>query len=660
MSSAGAIASDLQKPNFELRVDSGDILDVREFQVQERFSSLFEVQLRVVSPNPDIDFDAVLGKPALFRIQRNRLVGTLERLWRGICCRIQQVGVEDEGLSTYELTIVPTLWFLTQRRNHRIFQQLSDLEIVLKLLAEWDITPVMSVDQGAYKKRKYRVQYGESDYSFVCRLLEDAGISFYFDQVDDETKLVLNDAPQDNPPRGSLPFIERPMVDKDEEFATEVRVQQRTRPGKYTIFDHDYRRPASFKLQGTHSAGDAIEQRMERFHYVPGMSLFRSDGREPTPSADDKGSARHDEGEAARIARHRLEAKRASAKSVVMRVHALDVRTGTVLSVSDHPHRELEKPLLVVEATYEGTYDGAWKHRIEARSAALPYRPPLATEKPKADGCESATVVGPAGEEIHVDEFGRVRVQFHWDREGGMNQDSSCWIHVSQPWGGAGFGGMNLPRIGQEVIVDFLNADPDRPVIVGRVYTNLQKVPYALPANKTQSGLRSNSSPSNGGYSELMFEDSAGKELVRFQAQKDFSGLVKNDFALNIGHDRQHHVNNDDRESVTRDQYIQVGEDRLVSVGRDQIHSVKEHIIQHAQEKSLMLYAYENVLVQSVGAKEIRLKCGKSVIIMSDEHIIIQGDMVHINPSLCFADPPPPPVNEVNITPPEGFFFGAP
>ncbi|HSN98620.1 MAG TPA: type VI secretion system tip protein TssI/VgrG [Candidatus Nanopelagicales bacterium] len=659
-SSVSAFVSEVLKPNLELKVDSGDLLDVREFRVRERFSSLFEVTVVALSPNPEIDFEAVLAKPALFRVQRNRLAAQLERVWTGVCVRIQQVATDEEGLSTYELTLVPRMWFLTQRRNHRVFQQLSDLEVVLKLLGEWGIEPELRVDQGAYKKRKYRVQYGESDFSFVSRLLEDAGITFYFDQVGDESKLVLNDAPQDNPMRGPIQFIERPMVDKDLDFVTDVRVAQQTRPGKYTIFDHDYRRPSSYKLQGTSAAGNAMEQLMERFHYVPGAFLFRSDPRDATPNADDKGPARHDEGEAARIARRRLEAKRAAARAVSMRVNALDVRPGTTLTITDHPRRELEKKLLVVEAVYEGTSFGSWTQRVEARSAEAPYRPPLATKKPKADGCESATVVGPPGEEIHVDEFGRIRVQFHWDREGKMDQDSSCWIHVSQPWGGAGYGGVNLPRIGQEVIVDFLNADPDRPVVVGRVYTNLQKVPYGLPANKTQSGLRSASSPATGGYNELMFEDAAGRELVRFQAEKDFTGLVKNNAAMNIGNDRTHHVRNDDSESVGRDQTVRIGNDRLISVGRDQVHQIKRHIIQIAETGVFMVMADQDISLESLTKKEIRLTCGQSKIVMKDSEIVIQSPMVHINP----GEPPPPPCpappSEAEPLPPSDFFFGAP
>jgi type VI secretion system secreted protein VgrG len=175
-------------------------------------------------------------------------------------------------------------------------------------------------------------------------------------------------------------------------------------------------------------------------------------------------------------------------------------------------------------------------------------------------GVESATVVGPRGEEIHCDEFGRVRVHFHWDRESKMDDNSSCWIHVSHPWGGAGYGGMNLPRVGQEVLVDFLGGDPDRPIIVGRVYTNLQKVPYKLPDDKTQSGWKSNSTNNTGGYNEIMFEDASGKELLRMQAERDLNKLVKRNENITVGNSRA--------KAIGVDEAITVGNNRTKSVGQ--------------------------------------------------------------------------------------------
>jgi type VI secretion system secreted protein VgrG len=247
-----------------------------------------------------------------------------------------------------------------------------------------------------------------------------------------------------------------------------------------------------------------------------------------------------------------------------------------VVSIDDHPHAAFarRKGLLVVEARLQGTSDGEGSCDCETRSTDIPYRPPLLTPRPKTNGVESATVVGPPGEEIHTDEFGRVRVHFHWDRESRMDDKSSCWIHVSQPWGGTGYGAMNLPRVGQEVLVDFIGGDPDRPVIVGRVYTNLQKAPYTLPANKTQSGWRSNSTGGTGGYNEIMFEDARGRERVHLQAQKDYAEVIKNNQSSTVLGSRSASVTGDDGMTVGGSQSFSVGHSQSHRIGADQSSTV--------------------------------------------------------------------------------------
>ncbi|MEP7124951.1 MAG: type VI secretion system tip protein TssI/VgrG [Byssovorax sp.] len=558
--------------NLAAHIASGDALDVRRFAAEERMSSLFEVTLVALCDNPNIDFDAVVGQPASFRLDSGASTA-----WTGICKHIEQIAVEERGLSTYELTFVPTLWLLTQRRNHRMFQQMSELDIVTKLLAEWGIPTDLRIS-GVYKKRKYRVQYAESDFAFLARMLEDAGISFHFASSDAGTTLVLADAPQSSEPRSpAIPFRDQPTA-SDREHVTRVRVGQEVRPGRITVRDHDPRLPASYPLLASAAAaGSGVEGRLEQFYYEPGAFLFGTDQGESTPFADDKGKTRSDEKEGGALARRRLDAGRSGAKICVFETSAVDLAPGVVIGILDHPRSDLAPslPQLIIASTHEGTSDGVWTHRCEAQSAAAAYRPALTSVKPKVSGVESATVVGSAGEEIHTDEFGRVRVHFHWDRESGMDSNSSCWIHVSQSWGGAGYGGSNLPRVGQEVLVDFLSGDPDRPVIVGRVYTNLQKVPYKLPENKTQSGLKSNSTHGTGGYNEVMFEDAAGRELVRMQAEKDLHKLVKNDEIVTIGRDRTKLVKNDDALTVDNDRTKLVKNDEDVTIGRDRTKLVK-------------------------------------------------------------------------------------
>jgi type VI secretion system secreted protein VgrG len=545
-----------------VEITGAEALDVRTFAVSERLSSLFSVTLTALCPDPDIDLDAVVGLPARF-VARGALDPAVARTWSGVCGRLRQLRVEEQGLSTYEIEIAPTLWLLTHRKNHRIFQHRTDLEIALDLLSEWDIRPTLRI-VGTHKRRKYRVQYGESDYAFLCRMLEDAGVSFYFATDEDESRLVLTDTPETAEPRApAIAFRDQPTV-AALEHVTAVHLDRRVRPGRYTVRDHDYRRPPTYPLLATARRGTEVEDRLERFDYAPGAFLFESQRGEDTPVADDRGRYRADEAEGKVITQKRLDAERESALACSFETNVIDLTPGVIVRVLDHPHRMLRHApgLLVVAAEMRGEHEGDWSHRCEARSATGPYRPPHETPKPRVAGVESATVVGPAGEEIHCDEHGRVRVHFHWDREGRWDERDSCWMHVSQPWGGAGYGSVQLPRIGQEVLVEFLGGDPDRPVVVGRVYNSLQRVPYPLPQNKTQSGWRSNSTGDTRGYNEMMFEDSAGSELVRVHAEKDMHTVVKNDEDHSVGGDRTR--------SVEGDEDVSIGQNRSKSVAQNE------------------------------------------------------------------------------------------
>lgn len=562
--------------NLSVELASGDSFDVREFTVNERMSQLFEVRLVALTDNPNVDFESIVGQKARFVMHHGHGLGT-QRVWTGICNELEQLAAEDTGLSSYHISIVPTFWLATQRRNHRMFQQLSEPDVVVKMLAEWGIEPLLKIDKAAYKKRKYRVQYAESDYAFICRMLEDAGISFYFEFQDGESKLVLADAPQSNAARAPITFRDNPTT-ADLEHVTDVRIARKVRPGKLTIRDVDYRKPPSYNLAASASGGaSAVEDKLERFHYEPGAFLYGAEKGDETPIADDKGKTRTDETEGQKLAQRRLEAKRSSGTVVSFTTSAHDLAPGVVTTFLDHPRSDLSssQKLLLVESHLTGTSTGEWAHHCEAKSAKTSYRPATNSDKPKVNGVESATVVGPAGEEIHCDEFGRVRVHFHWDRESKMDDNSSCWIPVSQPWGGAGYGGVNLPRIGQEVLVDFLGGDPDRPVVVGRVFTNLQKVPYKLPDNKTQSGMRSNSTGATGGYNELMFEDSQGKEQVRMQAERDYNKLVKHDEVATIMNDRTKVVHRDENVTIGQNRQKTVKANETITIGKNLLKTVQ-------------------------------------------------------------------------------------
>ncbi|MFT3772848.1 MAG: type VI secretion system tip protein TssI/VgrG [Minicystis sp.] len=621
--------------NMEVAVASKDGLDVREYSVDQGMNTLFAVTVTAVSRNPDIDFEEVIGKEASFTLHGRGAEGG-KRTWRGICIEFHQSRVDEQGLATYHLKIAPKLWLATQRSNHRIFQVKTELDIARQILNEWGIVHLAKIES-EYKTRKYRVQYGETDFAFFARMLEEAGISFYFVDQEGRTTLVLTDAPQHGEERMSpIPYRDEPTV-ADKEHVTAVRVSRHVRPGKLTLRDHDYRKPAEYALGASASSG-GVEEELESFQYVPGTFNFESASAELTPFADDRGMHRADEEEANKLAAKRLLAARGDASLATFRCNVIDLAPGSVLRVLDHPQRELgdNKKLLVLRSRIEGKRDVETIHTCEVRSADQPYHPPLRQVKPKVHGVENATVVGPAGEEIHTDEFGRVRVQFHWDREGQRDARSSCWIHVSQPWSGAGYGGTNLPRVGQEVIVDFLGGDPDRPVITGRVYTNLQKTPYPLPENKTRSGWRSNSSPSYGGYNEIMFEDRAGGELVHMRAQRNMTTQVNNDHLSTIGNCRSTTIFKNESKNVGGSQHHSIQGSNNCLTGKDFMEAVlgqftsmasMDRVLQTSGNSSSQAQCHSITSDQGT-----TLTVGNSMIHIGPDSIIIQSPKLILNP----------------------------
>jgi type VI secretion system secreted protein VgrG len=521
-----------------------DSLSVRRFAVHEGLSNLFEVSIWAVSQFDDLDLEAIVGKEAAFRI----VTGVVHsrrpvRLWSGVCRHIEQVQAEPTGLSTYYLRIVPKLWLLTHRRNNRIFQHKSAPDILDEVLADWGIQAKWKVDRGQYPKLEYRVQYGETDFDFVCRTLEEWGISYYFDE--DEAKmseLIFADKPQTRNARlgGPISYVDNPNEEAEKEFVTRVRLTHVVKPGKLSLRDFDFRRKPDYELVGKAPPAEAPEDFYEQYRYAPGGFLVEGGKGGETPSADDKGVARHDEKAGTDRATRSLEAERNAKRNLTFDTNVIDISPGLIFSIAKHPRADLgpDNKLLITEFSVEGTPTDEWHMSARAVFADLQYRPPMKTPKPIVRGVQSAVVVGPPGEEIHTDEFGRVRVQFHWDREGKFDDNSSCWMRVSQGWAGSGFGMIMIPRIGQEVLVGFFEGDPDLPVIVGRVYNNTTRVPYKLPDHKTKSTWKSDSTPNSDGFNEIMFEDAKGAELVYMQAQRDLQKLVKNNETERTGVNR--------------------------------------------------------------------------------------------------------------------------
>lgn len=688
-------------PSLAISFDQhGEALSIRRFVVQEEMSSLFSVSVWGYAPHDDLDLETFVGHAATFRVTSGMAfaAGGGSRQWTGVCQRMEHLSTESTGLSLYYVRIVPRLWLLTQKSNHRLFQHKNIPDMVDVLLDPMQIEKEWRIDRKQYPQLELRTQYGETDFAFLNRLLEEAGISYFFaEDPKVGTRLVFSDAPQAAEARagGVLPHVDNANQSSEREFVANARASRDVRPGRVTFRDHDFRRKPTVALLGkTPPFAGGIEDQLEVFAYRPGLSLVEMEAsaarkfdeamgvfaakavdalagqaaerlsgvlgpvgdavahfapsatghfglpsagdaaammKSAVPSAgdasamlksaasggmggmvkkagdkavdglvhkaegfvgdkvggfvekelgklaggvvgdlagdlvgdlagniagkiagkiggavkaqlgrlvgDDKGFARHDDKMAQRRSQEALESLRATANRIRFTTNALDMAPGVVFSMSGHPREMLssDKRLFVTSMMLEGTHDGEWDMSGEATPAAVPFRPPQHTPKPSVQGMQSAMVVGPPGEEIYTDELGRIRVQFHWDREGGRDDNSSCWMRVAQGSAGAGYGMIAVPRVGQEVLVSFLEGDPDLPIVVGSMFSSTAPVLHDLPQHKTRSAWRGQSSPGGGGTNEIMMDDAKGKELVYLLAERNMQQIVRKDRGTVVG-----------------------------------------------------------------------------------------------------------------------------
>jgi len=461
----------------------------------------------------------------------------IRRRWTGVCTlaeRTRCVPVEL-GESTYRFVISPSMWRLGQRRNYRVYRHQSIPAIVSKLLGEWGVVVEARLGDGGYPSFDFRVQYGESDLQFVSRLLEEAGITYFFETpVEGDTKVVLSDAPHDAPSAAMVPYEHNPSEARQSGFH-EVRLQRVAGPKVFTLRDFDFRRPGYPLVtsapggnagghtqalpspvgepaehpggpgQPSHMSGPMLAPiRMgtapvsevaeyEQYHYLPNafaVESATSGGR--TPVADAEAAVRHDESYGYGLARRMLEAEVVRRRVVALEGTAAELGAGSVFELTNYPGPELDGVgMLLMSCTVEGSTSGTWVTRGQAVVVDVPYRPRRNTPKPRIAGTQSAVVVGPQAEEIHTDEYGRVKVQFPWDREADGADGSSCWLRVDYASAGIGYGQVVIPHVGQEVLVAFLEGDPDAPVVVGRVFNETCPPPHRLPDNKHNSSWKS-------------------------------------------------------------------------------------------------------------------------------------------------------------------------
>lgn len=511
-----------------------------------------------VSTNADIDPLKMLGGVVSIEGESDP-----KRWFSGLIAEFRLTRIEDR-MAYYEAVVRPWLWFLGNTTDCRIFQDKTAVEIVEEIFSKYGgIAKFEKRLQGSYPPREYCVQYDESDLDFVQRLLEHEGIMYFFEHAEGEHKLILADAMSKLKPAPGYETVlyqfEGQGSRRDVEYITEWIPGSAVRPGAYAHTDYDFEKPAADLMAKSAQPFGHKQAAGENYRH-PGAHLEVGRG-------DSLAAIRREEIQAPHM--------RIAAVATVRGLFS-----GCTFKLDGFPRKDQNKEYLVVSAEYR-LFDPGYRAGVDTDGenfkvvlgvapTSVAYRPPRITTRPIMRGPQTATVVGPSGEEIFTDKYARVKVQFHWDRLGKKDQKSSCFVRVSQTWAGSGWGFIQIPRIGQEVIVDFIEGNPDLPIITGRVYNASQMPPYGLPGNATQSGWKSNSSKGGGGYNELMFEDKAGSELVNFQAQKDHHLLIKNDRQKLVQHDQSDRIDHDAKHSVGHNLDEDVGNNKTVKVGVDQ------------------------------------------------------------------------------------------
>jgi type VI secretion system secreted protein VgrG len=592
-----------------------DVLLLAGFRGAEGLSRLFSFNLDMLSENHSISFDSIIGKNVTVSVV---LADGSNRFFNGIIASFSQGrGGDAEGgdprFSHYRAAMVPWLWLLTRTADSRIFQKLKVPDIVEKIFKEKGFSDFKVKLQGSYPQREYCVQYRETDFNFVSRLLEEEGIHYFFEHEDGKHTLVLADSPQANmpcPKQNTARYQLSAGGWLEEDVITALEKQQEIRPAQYTLNDFNFETPNT-DLKANVPTKQKLGPGEREIYDYPGFYSKKAEGD--------------------RYARIRMEEEEAQITTLSGSSNCRAFTSGYRFSLSAFYRKDINNKDYVLTALqhsasqgYQGESDLSYSNHFTCIPFDVPFRPPRVTPKPVVEGTQTAIVVGPSGEEIYTDEHARVKVQFHWDREGKKDENSSCWIRVAQLWAGAKWGAMFIPRIGQEVIVDFLEGDPDRPIITGRVYHGNNKPPYPLPDEKTKSTIKTDSSQGGGGCNEIRFEDKKGKEQLFFQAEKQQDNRVKEDSLEWIGRDR-HLI-------VTQDQMEQVGGDKHLTVKGDQNEKVDGTVSLTAgmdiQRKAQMKYALDTGM-------EIHLKAGMNIVLEAGMSITLKagGGFVVIGPA---------------------------
>lgn len=655
-----------QRPLAVITPLGEDVLLLAGFAGHEGISQLFSFHLDLLAERGTaVPFDKLLGKKITVRLG---MPDEGNRYFNGICNRISQ-GHRDSTFTAFRMEIVPEFWFLTRRTQSRIFQHLSIPAILDKVLEGMDFTQELT---GNFEPRDFCVQYRETDFNFACRLMEEEGIFYFFKHSAEGHKMVLANTPGGHPSMpgpNSVIFDELMGGRRDEMRIYEWEKVQELRSGKYTLWDHCFELPHKHLEaeevilpdaqvgQVTHKLQVGGNEKLELYDY-PGGYAQRFDGinKGGGVQAGELNKIFEDNKRTVMI---RMQQEALPSLVIHGGSNCRNFVSGHTFTLTRHFDADGEYVLTGVAHSSrltgdyrsgEGEFD--YQNSFTCIPLALPYSPLMVAPKPLVRGTQTAVVVGPPGEEIFVDKYGRVKVQFHWDRDGQSDADSSCWIRVAQSWAGKRWGYMFIPRIGMEVIVDFLEGDPDQPIIIGCVYNADTMPAYTLPDEKSKTSIKSYSTPGGGGFNEIRFEDKKGNEQVFIHGEKDQDIRIKNDSREWIGRDHHLIVKRDKRELVERDSQVHIKRDLVEGYDRDHHLTIKgkqaikvtgSHSIEvsgnvsekfsqkHAEEAGQEIHLKAGGKIILEAGSQISLKVGSNFVDIGPAGVTIVGTMVNIN-----------------------------
>jgi type VI secretion system secreted protein VgrG len=547
-----------------------DVLLLRRATVTEQLGRPFQIEVEAISESPKLDFAKIVGTNATIRLNNQT---ANPRYFNGIVARFAYTG-GGKKTSHYRLTLTPWLWLLTRTSDCRIFQKMKVFEIVQKVFRDLGLSDFDDAlkRKSEYEEREFTVQYRETAFNFVSRLMEEEGIYYYFEHQNGKHVLVLADDAGSHtfyPDYKTLPYYPFSAAAREQEYVWDWMVEQEIQPGMWENTDYDFEDP------GKQMSGQGV---LKRQHAHAELPMFDYPGVYKSP------------GFAEPRAKTRLHEYQAGFEIIRGRGDVRGLAVGSTFTLDNFPVDTWNgKEFLVTSAVHQleqDDYDSAgegdaqvppYRVAFTCILATQPFRPRRLAPKPLISGPQTAVVVGPSGEEIHTDKYGRVKVQFHWDRnpEKSKPEDLTCWMRVAQTWAGKKWGTVFLPRVGHEVVVGFLEGDPDRPLIIGSVYNNDNMPPYPLPDKKTQSTVKSNSSKGGGGDNEILFEDKKGEEMLYVHAQKDQNTRVGNDRCEFIGRDTSLIVKRHQKEEVEGSRSAAVGGDDSTAIGGDRSLKVK-------------------------------------------------------------------------------------